>query len=248
MFADERAGLSPRLLAVGNPVPLQRTCLPLLSVAGAEADAIGALFGAESVVLVASEATKSRVRDQLERTTHLHLACHGSFEPREPLSSGVVLAGGERWTLRELLDEEFELPVARLAVLSACQSGITEWERVPDEAIGLPAGFLQAGVPGVLSTLWPIDDVSTALLVAEFYRLLLIDGLDPARALCRAQEFLRTSTAEQLDLADWFERRFQASGGTDQEAFEVASHYRANPYERPFGDPVYWAGFVFSGV
>ena len=84
--------------------------------------------------------------------------------------------------------------------------------------------------------------------MVEFYRLLLTDGLDPARALRGAQEFLRTSTAEQLDLADWLERRYEASGGTEADAFEDATYYRSNPDEQPFGDPVFWAGFVFSGV
>ena len=78
-----------------------------------------------------------------------------------------MLAGGDRLTLRNLLDEEFELPSARLAVLSACRSGIIEYERVADQAMGLPAGFLQAGVPGLVCTLWPIDNVSTTLLVVE---------------------------------------------------------------------------------
>ena len=51
--------------------------------------------------------------------------------------------------------------------------------------IGLPAGFLQAGVPGVVATLWPVNDRSTAVLVAEFYRLLLAERQDPATALRR---------------------------------------------------------------
>ena len=136
--------------------------------------------------------------------------------------------------------------VGGLAVLSACRSGIIARELVPDEAIGLPAGFLQAGVPGVVCTLWPIDDVSTALLVVQFYRLLLTDGLDPARA--RAWASSSTSTAEQLGLADPHQRRYQASARTESDAFEVVRCYRSNPDERPFEDPVYWAGFVFSGV
>jgi CHAT domain-containing protein len=246
-FAEHTGSLTPVLLAAGNPLPLPEGVQPL-AFAGDEAEAIRPLFGSDSRVLIAGEATRDSIRSSLAGTTHLHLACHGSFDAGEPLDSGLVLAGGERLTLRNLLDEEFELPSARLAVLSACRSGIIEYERVPDEAIGLPAGFLQAGVPGVVSTLWPVDDVSTALLVVAFYRRLLIEGLDPANALREAQEFLRMSSAEQLDLAGWLERRYEASGGTDADAFEDARYYRSNPDERPFEDPVYWAGFVFSGA
>ncbi len=246
-FAEHTASLEQVLLAVGNPLPLPEGMQPL-AFAGDETEAIGLLFGPNPRVLIAREATRDSIQSSLADATHLHFACHGGFEPGEPLDSGLLLAGGERLTLRNLLDEEFETSSARLAVLSACRSGMTEYKRVPDEAIGLPAGFLQAGVPGVVSTLWPIDDVSTPLLVVEFYRLLLTEGYDPAHALSGAQKFLRISTAEQLDLANWFERRYEASGGTDADAFEDASYYRSNPEERPFEDPVYWAGFVFSGV
>jgi CHAT domain-containing protein len=142
-----------------------------------------------------------------------------------------------------------DLSSARLAVLSACQSGIIEFDKVPDEAIGLPAGFLQAGLPGVVATLWPVNDVSTAVLMVEFYRLLLTERLDPAGALRLAQSHLRDSTPRQLDLAGWFDRRYAASGGTDTSAFLAAAYYREHPDDQPpFADPVYWAGFVYTGA
>ena len=132
-------------------------------------------------------------------------------------------------------------------MLSACQTGITEFERVPDEVIGLPAGFLQAGVPGVVATLWPVNDRSTAVLVAEFYRLLLTERQDPATALTLARKYLRDATAQ--DLAEWFERRYDDSGGTDVAAYEAAAELRSrhDPADQPYADPVYWAGFVYSG-
>jgi CHAT domain len=47
--------------------------------------------------------------------------------------------------------------------------------------------FLQAGIPSVVATLWLVDDQSTAVLVAEFYRLLLTELQDTATALARAR-------------------------------------------------------------
>jgi len=46
-------------------------------------------------------------------------------------------------------------------VLSACQTAIQDFSNLPDEAIGLPAGLTQAGVPSVLGTLWSVNDAST---------------------------------------------------------------------------------------
>jgi CHAT domain-containing protein len=75
---------------------------------------------------------------------------------------------------------------ARIAVLSACESGRAE---VPagDDPAGLAASFLQAGVQAVIATLWPVDDAATAQLVTDFYDGVLGDRVDLASALRRAQ-------------------------------------------------------------
>ena len=244
----DRSDLSLVFLGVGNPLPLPQDLHPLV-YAGQEVRAIATLFTDQcSRVLAERDATRHRVLESLPGTTHLHFACHGSFDIAEPLDSALHLAGTDRLTLRDLLDGDFDLSGVRMAVLSACQTGITEFQRVPDEAIGLPAGFLLAGVRGVVATLWPVDDVSTALLMAEFYRLLIANHLDPALALHRARAHLRDSTPAQLDLAGWFERRYEASGGADTDAFDAASYFRAHPdADPPFADPYYWAGFTYTG-
>jgi CHAT domain-containing protein len=83
--------------------------------------------------------------------------------------------------------------------------------------------------------------------MAEFYRLLLAERQDPATALREACEHLRGATAR--DLADWFERRYDESGGTDRAAYEATADLRSrpDPADRPYADPVYWAGFVYTG-
>jgi len=243
----DRAQAAPALLAISNPLPLPAGWKPL-GYAELEVRAIERFFAAGSRQILPEEAaTKTTVTQGLPGATHLHLACHGGFNPHEPLDSALYLAGGDRLTLRDILDRDLDLSSQRLAVLSACQTGLTEFERVPDEVIGLPAGFLQAGVPGVVATLWPVDDRSTAILMAEFYRLLLTEQQDPAAALHEACGFLRDATARGL--ADWFERRYEDSGGTDLAAYDAAADFRArpDPADRPYADPVYWAGFVYTG-
>jgi CHAT domain-containing protein len=243
----ERAGEPPVLLAVGNPLPVPAGW-SALDYADLEVRAVERFFAPGSRrLLPEEEATATAVAQALPGATDLHLACHGGFDPGEPLDSALYLSGGDRLTLRDLLDGNLDLSSQRLAVLSACQTGLTEFERVPDEVIGLAAGFLQAGVPGVVATLWPVNDRSTAVLVAEFYRLLLAERQDPAAALHGARGFLRDVTAGGL--ADWFERRYDDSGGTDLAAYEAAAEFRArpDPAGRPYAGPVYWAGFVYSG-
>jgi CHAT domain-containing protein len=246
--ARDRVGLPQALLAVGNPLPPPEGQRPLV-YAWQEVKAIAPLFSEGfRRILPQPKATREHVVENLPGATHIHLACHGAFNVDEPLDSVVFLAGGDRLTLRDLLDGHLDLSSTHLGVLSACQSGIIEFDRVPDEAIGLPAGFLLAGLPGVVATLWPVNDLSTAVLVAEFYRLLLVEGLNPAAALHGAQVHLRESTAIELDLAAWVERGYADSGESDTRMLKDAEYYRSHPSDRTFADPVYWAGFVYMGA
>jgi len=59
-----------------------------------------------------------------------------------------------------------------------------------DERNGLVRGFLLAGAPAVLATLWTVDDETAATQMAAFYRG-LGNGLRPAAALRQAQLELR---------------------------------------------------------
>lgn len=119
---------------------------------------------------------------------------------------------------------------------------------VPDEAIGLPAGFLQAGVPGVIGTLWPVVEISTTLLLERFYRCHLVDGLAPAVALNHAQRWLRDATVTDLGLVARYKRHLAGPGRNDANALRTLRYARAHPAGRPFAHPYYWAAFTYTGV
>ena len=56
--------------------------------------------------------------------------------------------------------------------------------------MGLTRGFLFAGVPRVVASLWPVQDRTTTELMTLFYRAMWQDGLSPAAALRQAQRSL----------------------------------------------------------
>jgi CHAT domain-containing protein len=113
---------------------------------------------------------------------------------------------GEKYDIAECLTltEIFDLQLSKcsLVVLSACETGLTDIKNTTDEYIGLPSGFFYAGVTNVLSTLWAVHDVSTAILTIKFYELLLSDSrLSVAVALRESQLWLRDLTV--ADLLKW---------------------------------------------
>jgi CHAT domain-containing protein len=195
----ERAGtIEVNMLLVGNPLPqLDASPLPGAAV---EAQVVASVAGSQAFrqvrPLLAEAATResvlSALQDYGKTLTHAHFACHGIAEVSAPEQSALLLAQGARLMVQDLRDpaNAVHLERLRLAVLSACQTGIPG-TGLPDEVVGLPAGWLQAGAAGVLASLWPVSDDATVALMGRFYELHLGDGLDPVDALWLAQRWLR---------------------------------------------------------
>jgi CHAT domain-containing protein len=117
------------------------------------------------------------------------VACHGEFDQGDPQRSGILLADG-RCTVADLMSLQLN---CELVTFSACETGLAE--RAPgDELIGLTRGLIYAGARAVLVSLWPVDEISTSILMHEFYRALR-QGTGKATALREAQHRLRTMTA-----------------------------------------------------
>ncbi len=84
------------------------------------------------------------------------------------------------------MHEIFGLPLdCDLVSLSACETGLGQIT-AGDEIVGLARGFIFAGSPSIVTSLWKVDDLATAVLVKRFYRYLK-EGQSKASALRNAQ-------------------------------------------------------------
>ena len=210
-------------------------------------------------ILDQGEASQKAVYDNISDSTYVHFSCHGQFNLGNPLLSSLLLSNNDELTLSDILNR-LTLSGTRLVVLSACQTAIPDFSKVPDEMIGFPTVFLQIGVPGVLGSLWPVNVLSTALLMIKFYEYHLHGNsendekpMSPSRALRLAQLWLRDATNSEL--SELFVK-YKLSA-TDQPiktrlAYEKASEkFRSDtdkyPTKHPYAHPYYWAPFVFYG-
>ncbi len=131
-------------------------------------------------IFVGAEAREEKLKQYGPSAGKLHIAAHGIFRADNPMFSSLKL--GDSWLN---LFDIFNLQLgAELTVLSACETGMSAvWEG--DELLGLARGFLYAGTPSLVVSLWTVNDRSTAQLMRRFYQELQL-GVSKSKALRQA--------------------------------------------------------------
>ncbi|MBN2261207.1 MAG: CHAT domain-containing protein [Clostridiales bacterium] len=195
-----------------------------------EVENICNLYGSTSRSYLRETALEENVKKLDEDVRMIHIACHGILDEQFPMNSGLVLtipqefASGQDngifqvWEIFESLRID-----ADLVTLSACHTGLGK-EISGEGLIGLNRAFLYAGAKSVVSTLWQVEDQSTAEFMLYFYSY-LHSGYDTSEALRKAQlDFIhRLITIEKVIQGE--KRKIEIN----------VSH------------PFFWAGFVLNG-
>ena len=123
--------------------------------------------------------------EKMSTARFIHLATHGLLESENAFTQGYLSAialapsKGEDGFLTVRETRRMNL-VAELVVLSACDTG--RGVITGDGVIGLTQGYVSAGVPSVVVSLWPVSDQATAVSMSYFYQAML-KGADKATAL-----------------------------------------------------------------
>lgn len=158
-----------------------------------EANAISAIAGRPDTLTAmdfqASRATA--VSGALADYRIVHFATHGLIDTERPDLSGLVLSlVNDRGNTQDgfvRLTDIYNLRLrADLVVLSACQTALGKEIR-GEGLVGLTRGFMYAGTPRVVASLWEVSDLATAELMERFYAGMFRQKLTPAAALRAAQ-------------------------------------------------------------
>jgi CHAT domain-containing protein len=158
-----------------------------------EADAIASLVpsGNRFEALDFQASRDNALSPELGKYRILHFATHRLLNSGHPELSGLVFStvdsNGKPQDGMLRLHEIFNLSLnADLVVLSACQTALGKDIR-GEGLIGLTRGFMYAGTPRVVASLWNVEDRATAELMKRFYEGVLKRQLKPAAALREAQ-------------------------------------------------------------
>ncbi|MCP4216350.1 MAG: CHAT domain-containing protein [bacterium] len=190
------------------------------------------IFKGEGVYKLATEASKKFFMENCSDKTVIHTACHGHFDPHQPLKSGLLLSNGSKCPIVKhcgedipVIDEDklltaeeiFNLDIhADLVTLGACVTGVNK-KKPGDELIGLTRAFIYAGTPSLIVSLWPVHSESAKTLMESFYTY----WMDPGKGLSKVEAFQKA----QLDMLNTVRG--------DQ--------------EEDWREPFFWAPFILVG-
>jgi tetratricopeptide (TPR) repeat protein len=211
--------------------------------------------GVRSIGNFESLQSVSKILPAAKDANLIHVAAHGIFDVENPYLSGLILApddAEEGVFVRYVTPDGFvskpesdclrvmtvaecmtrlSAPNCRLAVLSACESGVSRLHGA-GEMTGIPSALLMAGAKSVVASSWHVSDSASAVLMNHFYESWeggAGEEASPAWALAKARSKLATT-----------DRR-------DAKAI-LGSEAKLPPGDLPFGDRIFTDAFSCYGA
>ncbi|QHI38705.1 hypothetical protein IMCC3317_40990 [Kordia antarctica] len=121
----------------------------------------------DATFLEQSKATKKNVLNQLKNHSILHFSTHansGNFN--EPAYIEFIDA-------KLYVNDLYNLDLSNdLVILSACETGVGLLQK-GEGSINLTRGFKYAGIDNIVFSLWKINDLSTSIVMGDFYKNLV---------------------------------------------------------------------------
>jgi CHAT domain-containing protein len=171
------------VMAFGNPKLLDdKWDLPF---AGREVKSLSRFYP-RVVSFLNEKATETQVKEAA-LSALLLFSCHGEFDETHPMMSAILLSADKKNDGRLCSYEIMGLNLnTYITAVSACETGLGALTG-GDEVVGLVRSFIFAGSSSVLSSLWKVDDLATAVLVKRFFRY-VAEGDSRSEALRKAQK------------------------------------------------------------
>jgi CHAT domain-containing protein len=162
-------------------------------------------FFPSAAVLIGSAATAKGLSEEAKRAAAIHVAAHAAFSRSDPMQSQLLLGESSTISVSDIM--KLQTP-AQLVILSACR---TATDPSPDLAssIGVQQAFRIAGASNIMTTIWRVSDVGSAVATKNFFRF-LARGESFAAALRHAQIATRKHFSHP---GVWASQRLMGIGG-----------------------------------
>ncbi|MGK7900175.1 MAG: CHAT domain-containing protein [Hormoscilla sp.] len=231
-----------------------------------EAQTVAQLYDIPDARRLKGEKAKvSEYQKLLQQVSSLLSTHHAQSRIDNPLESALTLADG-KITLGQMLTPGWRVPHLEEVFLSCCETNLG-LGNITDDILTIGIGFLCAGVRSVISTLWAVDDLATAIFSIYYHQYRKGSATSPPlsrpEALQKAQQQLRILTQSEVQ-----EMISEAERAVEQRADEVKKTSREEWRkllivaekisqrqeklkefgEKPFASPQYWGAFICQGL
>ena len=162
----------------------------------------------------------------------VHIASHFHCAPGNDTTSFLLLGDGQKLTIDKIRNQANLFGGVDLLTLSACDTAVGNVGQDGKEIESFGVFAQRQGAKAILATLWPVADVSTSILMKEFYTKRAA-GKTKAAALQEAQIALLKGYIKN-------ENDAIAGGTTNLQQSEIDEN-------APFAHPFFWAPFILIG-
>ncbi|MFN6482756.1 CHAT domain-containing protein [Nostoc sp. DedQUE03] len=220
----------------------------------------------ENRLIGSSQATSKNYRQLAQQVQVFHSCHHAQSRLDNPLESQLKLADGSI-TLGQLMTPSWRLPQLVEVFLSCCETNLGT-PSLTDDILTLSTGFLCAGARSIVSTLWSVNDLATALF-SIFYYQQRQEGRNRPEALHQAQ--IKLKEFKKVDLNKIFHevearekelivnRKKYSLDSIEYQQWKGEYNMYAKLNRRikeienstqqfPFSAPHYWAAFICHGL
>jgi CHAT domain-containing protein len=220
----------------------------------------------EKRLIGSSQATVKNYRKLAKQVQILHSCHHAESCLYNPLESQLKLGDGSI-TLGQLMSPGWRSPNLVDVFLSCCETNLDNPD-ITDNLLTLSTGFLCAGAISVISSLWKVDDLATALF-SIFYYQQRQEGKNRPEALKAAQIKLRELRKADLEeISQKAENERKQARTQKKQYLQDSKEYlecdrqhqkyakisiainniQKSKGEFPFAHPRYWSAFIAQGL
>jgi CHAT domain-containing protein/Tfp pilus assembly protein PilF len=182
----------------GESIEIAQKKYPLIPLLGVQKEVEKISKIVDTDVFIGSEATEENFRNNVEKYDIIHLAMHAFINDSLPAFSSFAFTQikTENLTKNGLINmtDIYNLRLkARLTVLSACNTGVGQLKK-GEGIMSLARGFIYAGCPAIIMSLWEVEDESGTQIMTSFYK-----NIKKGKS---KDESLRLAKLEYLDSAN----------------------------------------------
>ncbi|MFC2089162.1 CHAT domain-containing protein [Bacteroidota bacterium] len=186
------------LLNADDSLMRDRQVMPtfLLPLPGANQEVSYISKTVPSDIYIDSAASEGTFKAKASDYSILHLAMHTIMNDEEPMFSKLAFTRNANDTTED--DDLFTYEIynmklnAEMVVLSSCSSGYGRMQK-GEGMMSMARGFIYAGCPSIVMTLWQVSDKSSSELMSNFYRHLR-KGKSKKKSLRQAKiDYIETS-------------------------------------------------------